>query len=150
VCNLCCFCKTKYIFYWKQTYLGFNKLHTLRTKLIPFVRMSRVQQKLLCSTRYTAQCALPVCIHFHTRANLCVYIIRINRIFVFCCPYLQNSLSDGNGTAQNEICVPGNAISFRHMFLLYLCKTICVSTPINRINLCRVHIYYIWWKIINI
>jgi hypothetical protein len=123
-----------------KTHLYFNKRNSVKKQWIFFLRMSHVQQNVLCSTRYTAQCAHRACTHFHTHANLCVRYKK-QRNSVCCCPYLQNSLSDGNGTVQNVTAVQTNTITIRHDFLFYLRKSIWVSTPINQIILCKVHIY---------
>jgi hypothetical protein len=86
---------------------------------------------------------------FHIHANLCVHYKK-QWISVCCCPFLQNSLSDGSSTVQTATAVQWNTISFRYNFLFSLCKTICVSTPINKIILSTVQIYNISWHLTNI
>jgi len=48
VCNFLCVCKSKYIFYFKQTHLYFSKFKSVKMQWIVFLRMSHVQQIVLC------------------------------------------------------------------------------------------------------
>jgi hypothetical protein len=86
---------------------------------------------------------------FHMHANFFVHY-KTQWSTVCCCPYLQNSLLDGTSTVQTVTALQWNTTSFRHIFFFYLCKTIFVSTPINEIILCKVHIYNISWHITHI